>query len=135
MVVLCKRCGRVLKATRSIKLGYGPTCYNKIKNQENHVNLEEEVRFLKIEIKTLKKLLNELRVNQVISTEVSPIKRIRSEVRVQENDDRKCQMREVLLELKSRFQSCDGDIKNMLTPIQNETNMMETNQLALVETS
>jgi hypothetical protein len=135
MVVLCKRCGRVLKATRSIKLGYGPTCYNKIKNQENHVNLEEEVNFLKIEIKTLKKLLNELRVNQVISTEVSPIKRIRSEVRVQENDDRKCQMREVLLELKSRFQSCDGDIKNMLTPIQNETNMMETNQLALVETS
>jgi hypothetical protein len=135
MVVLCKRCGRVLKATKSIKLGYGPTCYKKIKNQENYVNLEEEVNFLKIEIKTLKKLLNELRFNQVISTEVSPIMRIRNEVRVQENDVKKCQMREVLLELKDKFQACDGNIKYLLKPIQNETIMMETNQLALVETT
>ncbi len=27
----CKKCGRELKSKNSIKLGYGPTCYRKIK--------------------------------------------------------------------------------------------------------
>ena len=138
MVVLCKRCGKVLKAARSVELGYGPTCYKKIKNQDNNINLEEEVKFLKIEIKTLKKLLNELRVNQVLPTEDSPIirieKRIENRVKDPVRDVKRHQMREVLQELKSTFQACNGNIKSLLTPILNETQIME-NQLALVESS
>ena len=135
MVVLCKRCGKVLKAARSVELGYGPTCYKKIKNQDNKINLEEEVKFLKIEIKTLKKLLNELRVNQVISSEVSPIVRIREEIEDPVRDIKRDHMKEVLRELKNRFQGCNGDIKSLLTPIRNDTNMIETNQFAYVESS
>jgi hypothetical protein len=135
MVVLCKRCGRVLKAARSIKLGYGPTCYKKVNTQANPINLEEEIRFLKIEIKTLKKLLNELRVPQVISTEGSPIVRIKNELKDPVRDVKKDHMKEVLRELKNRFQGCNGDIKTLLTPIRNQTNMIETNHFALVESS
>ena len=135
MVVLCKRCGKVLKAARSIKLGYGPTCYKLIKNQDNNFNLEEEVKFLKIEVKTLKKLLNELRVNQVISTEISPIVRIRNEIEDPMRAIKKDHMREVLKELKNSFQECNGDIKSLLTSIRNETNLIETNHLAYAESS
>jgi hypothetical protein len=135
MVVLCKRCGKVLKAARSIELGYGPTCYKIIKNQDNSINLEEEVKFLKIEIKTLKKLLNELRVNQVISSEDSPIIRIRDEIEDPRRDIKKDYMKEVLRELKDKFQGCNGDIKSLLTPIRNDTNMIGTNHFAYVESS
>ena len=135
MVVLCKRCGRVLKANKSIKLGYGPTCYKMIKNKDNNINLEEEVKFLKIEIKTLKKLLNELRVPQVISTKGPPIVRIRNELKDPVRDVKKDHMKEVLRELKDKFQGCDGDIKSLLTPIRNDTNMIQTNHFAFVESS
>ena len=135
MTVLCKRCGRVLKATKSIKLGYGPTCYKMIKNQDYNINLEEEVKFLKIEIKTLKKLLNELRLNQVLSTEGSPIVRIRNELENPLRDVKKDHMKEVLRELKNKFQGCNGDIKTLLTPIRNETYMLEINRFAFVESS
>ncbi|MFX1449125.1 MAG: DUF6011 domain-containing protein, partial [Promethearchaeota archaeon] len=47
MKVFCKRCGRELTSAKSIRLGYGPTCYKKITLQESlHENsnkIEEEL--------------------------------------------------------------------------------------------
>jgi hypothetical protein len=90
MVFLCKRCGRVLKSVKSIKLGYGPTCYRITKFHDTPVNIHEEIKFLKIN------------------------------------------MTEVIHELKSRFQSCNGDVRSLLKPIQIETHLIEKTQLAIV---
>ena len=47
----CKRCGRKLKNEESIKLGYGPHCYNKIKEQAEMRRLFriEKAEFIKDE--------------------------------------------------------------------------------------
>ena len=34
-LVRCKRCHRPLKTTQSMARGYGPTCYAKVKKQQN----------------------------------------------------------------------------------------------------
>jgi hypothetical protein len=132
MVFLCKRCGRVLKSIKSIKLGYGPTCYRIIKFHDNRVNIQEEIKFLKIEIKTLKKTVRELRTNKFTSYQSPPIERIKIEERSPERNINKGKMTEVIQELKSRFQNCNGDVRSLLKPIQIESNLSNESQLALV---
>ena len=131
MVVLCKRCGRPLRSAKSIKLGYGPTCYRLSKIQDNPFNIEQEITFLKIEIKTLKKLLRELKTVNLSSGQSPSIIRINRDYKRPEQDQSKGQMREVLQELKSCFQDCNGDVKRLLTPIPIEINIMDTSQLAV----
>ena len=135
MVVLCKRCGRPLRSAKSIKLGYGPTCYRLSKNQDNLINIEQEITFLKIELKTLKKLLRDLRSTSIIASQHSPtigITRIKCEENNLERDEHRGLMRDVLKELKNCFQECNGNIKSLLKPIQMETTITETSQLAYV---
>ncbi|MHA2282148.1 MAG: DUF6011 domain-containing protein [Promethearchaeota archaeon] len=132
MVFLCKRCGRVLKSAKSIKLGYGPTCYRISKFQDNPVNIREEIKFLKIEIKMLKKTFRELKVNEFASYQTPPIEKIKKQERSPKRDTNKVQMTEVIQELKSRFQNCNGDVKSLLKPIQIESNLIKTSQLAIV---
>ncbi|MFX1480241.1 MAG: DUF6011 domain-containing protein [Promethearchaeota archaeon] len=131
MVFLCKRCGRVLKSIKSIKLGYGPTCYRIIKFHDNHVNIHEEIKFLKIEINTLKKTLRELRINTSTSYQSLPIERIKIQETTPERNIHKRKMTEVIQELKSRFQNCNGDVKSLLKPIQIDTNLSAKSQLAI----
>jgi hypothetical protein len=147
MTVYCKRCGRALKAAKSIKLGYGPTCYRKKKLDESSLTLEEELKFLKIEIKMLKKIIRELKAH-VIDTNISnsniikannfipsqqiPIVRsIKEESRPKRNIG-KGDMREVIQELKACFQKCNGDVRSLLSSIQMERNRNSTSQLAIV---
>jgi len=132
MSFLCKRCGRVLKSAKSIKLGYGPTCYKIIKFHNNSINIQEEIKFLKIEIKTLKKAIRELKFNNFTTNQTSPIIKIRKEERSSERDINKGQMMEVIQELKCSFQNCNGDVKSLLKPIQVEPNLIETSKLAIV---
>ncbi len=132
MTVFCKRCGRVLKAARSIKLGYGPTCYNIIKFQESPINIEEEIKFLKIEINLVKRIIRELKTNKYTSYQTLPIIKIRKEEERPERDINRGQMTEVIQELKACFESCNGDVKSLLKPIQMETNLTGTSQLAMV---
>ena len=131
MVVLCKRCGRPLRSEKSIKLGYGPTCYRLSKTQDNPFNIKQEIEFLKIELKTLKKLLRELKTVNLSSGQSSPIIRINREEKRPEQNQSKGQMREVLQELKNCFQDCNGDVKMLLTPIATEINVLDTSQLAV----
>ena len=56
----CKRCGRVLKSPESIKRGYGKTCYRIVQFQETtksevKTEVNQEIAFLKLEIRTLKR--------------------------------------------------------------------------------
>ncbi|MFX1325365.1 MAG: DUF6011 domain-containing protein [Promethearchaeota archaeon] len=134
MIVLCKRCGRVLKSKKSIKLGYGPTCYriSKIHDNTNNFDILEEIKFLKMEIKMLKKLIRDLKTNNFTSNQSSPIIRIRKEHNNLEKNRNNSQMLEVILELKNLFQNCDGDVKSMLKPIQIEPNLLKTSQLAII---
>jgi hypothetical protein len=132
MVFLCKRCGRVLKSAKSIKLGYGPTCYRISKFHDDPVNVNEEIKFLKIEIKMLKKTLRELKVNEFSTYQTPIIERIKKQERSTETDTNKGQMTKVIQELKSRFQNCNGDVKNLLKPIPIETNLIEKSQVAIV---
>lgn len=133
MVVLCKRCGRVLKSNKSIKLGYGPTCYriSKIHDNTNNIDILEEIKFLKMEIKMLKKLIRDLKTNSFTCNQSSPILRIRKEQSDLEKDRNNNQMSEVIHELKNLFQNCDGDIRSLLKPIQIEPNLLKTSQLAI----
>ncbi|MFX0027078.1 MAG: DUF6011 domain-containing protein [Candidatus Hermodarchaeota archaeon] len=132
MTVFCKRCGRVLKAARSIELGYGPTCYKIIKFQENPINIEEEIKFLKIEINMVKRIIRELKTNKFTSYQTVPIIKIRKEEERPERDINRGQMIEVIQELKTCFKNCNGDVKSLLKPIQIETNLIGTSQLAIV---
>jgi hypothetical protein len=132
MVFLCKRCGRVLKSAKSIKLGYGPTCHRIVKFHDNSINIQEEIKFLKIEINTLKKVIRELKPNKIISYQASPIIKIRNEERNLERDINKGQMKEVIQELKNCFQNCNGDVKSLLKPIHIRPNFIKTSQLAIV---
>ncbi|MFX1406861.1 MAG: DUF6011 domain-containing protein [Promethearchaeota archaeon] len=132
MVFLCKRCGRVLKSPKSIKLGYGPTCYRIIKFHDNPLNIQEEIKFLKLEINMLKKALRELKSNNFTPNQDSPILRIRKEETGSERDVNKNQMKAVIQELKSQFQNCNGDVRSLLKPIQIESNLMKPSQVAVV---
>ncbi|MFX0038347.1 MAG: DUF6011 domain-containing protein [Promethearchaeota archaeon] len=132
MVSLCKRCGRVLKSVKSIKLGYGPTCYRIVKFHDNPINIQEEIKFLKIEINMLKKVIRELKPNKGIPYQTSPIIKIRNEETNLERDINKVQMKEVIQELKNCFQNCNGDVKSLLKPIHIGPNLIKTSQLAIV---
>ncbi|MFW9825343.1 MAG: DUF6011 domain-containing protein [Candidatus Thorarchaeota archaeon] len=134
MVILCKRCGRVLKSVKSIKLGFGPTCYRISKFHDNPVigNLHEEIKFLKIEIKMVKKILRELKANQFTSYQTPAIERIKKQDSSSERNTNKLQMTEVIQELKSRFQNCNGNVKSLLTPIPIENTLIEPSHLAIV---
>lgn len=121
-----------MKSARSIKLGYGPTCYRIKTLNENPVNIEEEIKFLKIEVKMVKKILKELRSSEFIPNQTSPIIKIKKDESLPERENNRGQMREVIQELKTCFQNCNGDVRNLLKPIQIETNLNETSHLAIV---
>jgi len=140
MTVFCKRCGRKLTSAKSIKLGYGPTCYRKItlqkSSQVNSNKIEEELKFLKIELKMVKKTLRELRANPIQSTGVrfsqsSPIVRIRREESRPERDVNKGRMTKVIQELKACFQNCNGDVRSLLKPAQMDTTLIGASQVAI----
>jgi hypothetical protein len=147
MTVYCKRCGRELKAAESIKLGYGPTCYRKKKLFKSSLTLEEELKFLKIEIKMLKRIIRELTVNitnaniiksniikdyNFIPSQQVPIVNIIKEESRPKRDTCKGDMREVIQELKVCFQKCNGDVRSILNPIQMDMHLIGSSQSAKV---
>ncbi len=132
MVFYCKLCGRILTSAKSIKLKYGPICYKKIQLNENHINIQDEINFLKIEIKMLKKVIRELKINDSLSNGIYQITKIRQDNKKYFKDKNTDQMLEVIQELKRGFQTCGGNVKNLLRPIQIEVNTIKTSEKATV---
>jgi hypothetical protein len=143
MTVYCKRCGRLLKAAKSINLGYGPTCYRKKELNKSSLTFEEELKFLKVEIKMLKRIIRELTVNitdvnliksniikanNFIPSQKTPIVPIIKEVSPPRINSGRGDMREVIQELKACFQNCNGDVRSILTPIQMDINFTGSSQ-------
>lgn len=65
MADFCLRCGRALKNKNSIKRGYGPGCYKKIKSKkvgENKVEIDNQER---IEVKGQIDILDELKQRKI----------------------------------------------------------------------
>jgi hypothetical protein len=118
----CLLCGRKLKAKKSIEREegpYGPTCYRIYKNmqkvQKNDINseilknIQEENKFLKMEITRIQMQLRTIKTNpgNFRSTE-DPIERIKREEKRPEQKLNEGSMIAVMGELKSIFDSMDN---------------------------
>ena len=113
----CKRCGRVLKSEQSIKLGYGATCYRIFKLQEANkpeVNpdMNQEIAFLKMEIKTLKRMIRNIHVKGI----AEPIERIKHDNQRPERTENEGNMSSVVKEMKKIFTK-DFNYHNILKSV------------------
>lgn len=100
----CKRCGRALKSIESVKRGYGATCYRIFKLQEKpepevKPEVNSEIAFLKLEIKTLKRMFRNIQIKGTIE----PIERIKRDDHRPERDSNKGNFAGVMTEMKSIF--------------------------------
>ena len=113
----CKRCGRKLSNKLSIERGYGAKCYKIIQFQETKPEIKpeinQEIAFLKCEIKTIKRMFKQIRTSGVI---VDPIERIRQDEQRPEREPNKCNMASVITELKERFSKIEN-VFDLLSPI------------------
>ena len=77
-IVRCKRCNAILKAEKSRKLGYGRTCYRIVQLQETNKpnpKINNEIAFLKMEIKQLKRMIRNIQVNGKTIESIESIKK------------------------------------------------------------
>lgn len=114
----CKKCGKKLTNPVSIERGYGNTCFRSIqlqKSNETEINSEvnQEIAFLKCEIKTLKRMIRNIQVNG-IKTET--IKRIKREEQRPERNTNKGNMVGLVEEMKIIF--TEGfNYRDILSPV------------------
>lgn len=113
-IVRCKRCNHVLKSTESIKRGYGRVCYRIVQLQEANkpeVKLEtnQEIAFLKCEIKTLKMMIRNIQVKGAIN----PIERIKRNRPEQKTDGNESNYGKVMIEMKDVFSKMKNGYKHL----------------------
>ncbi|MFX1374900.1 MAG: hypothetical protein ACFFA0_03730 [Promethearchaeota archaeon] len=117
----CKRYGKKLTNSESMERGYGRTCHRivqmqELKSQFNTPKINQEIAFLKCEIKTLKKMLKNIHINSN-NISIEPIERIRESHRPERNTNlNMVNMGCVVSELKELFSSVN-DIHQILKPI------------------
>ena len=118
-IVKCKRCGRKLTSEESIKRGYGMTCYRiiQLQNQETKPETNQELAFLKCEIKMLKRMFKQIKTSGVI---IDPIERIKQDNHRPERDANRGDMANVITEMKEIFNNIEN-IYDLLTPVAIET--------------
>lgn len=126
----CKRCGRILKNPESVKLGYGKTCYRIVQLQETiepevKPEVNQEIAFLKIEIKTLKRMFKQIQIKGTIE----PIERIKRDDHRPERDSNKGNFAGVMKEMKEMFSKIES-VYELLTPV-NGRNEIEAPPLIL----
>ena len=112
----CKRCNRILKNKESIERGYGVKCYkiiqlNNIEKLKPEIN--DEIAFLKCEIKTLKRMLRNIQIN---GGAINPIERIKQVEKRPEQNTNTGNMANVVSEMKVVFTE-DFNYHNVLSPI------------------
>ena len=107
----CQRCGRKLTNPKSIALGYGPKCYRMLQWDKPVVDTKDEITFLKMEVKMLKRQIKELKISGVkhdvaierIERDVIPISTLEGKLKVA-----------VSKELKSIFSDPDWKAKLLI---------------------
>lgn len=123
----CKRCGKELKSSKSIKLGYGKTCYRIITLQEIKEPIENTeildevistIKFLKCEINMMKIQMKSMKQNGIVNP-IDPIERIKQGEHRPERDLNIGNMAGVLKEFQELVSGV-SDIRQLLIPI--ETN-------------
>ena len=111
-VVLCRRCGRPLRAEESRRNKIGKRCARMEELEKANSSpgkIEDELAFLKIEIKMLKRQINALKLTGVKSTEA--IERIKQDIIPEASWEGKMKVA-IKKELKSIFS--DPDWKDKL---------------------
>jgi len=113
----CLRCGKKLTNEKSIKLGYGKTCYI-LHQHENNSNSNNEItntlNFLKCEINMIKNQLSQLK-NNGISQNI-PIERIKQSTNtIMSKDENK--MNDVIKEMKELFVSV-SNVRELLIHVE-----------------
>ena len=114
----CKRCGKELRSQESIKRGYGKTCYRivqlqEVKESEVKPKINQEIAFLKMEIKMLKRMMKQIKTNGV---KVESIERIKPEESRPERTENKNNMSGVITEMKEIFNE-NFNFRDYLKPI------------------
>jgi len=94
----CKRCNRELRSEKSIKLGYGETCYRIVNLKKPVLDIETEISFLRMEIKLLKTLIKS---NNIVG--YRPIERIKITKQDLGPSREKNKMSDVIKEMKALF--------------------------------
>lgn len=113
----CKRCGRKLISKESVERGYGRTCYRihlLQKEKQTATKVEDDVAFLKMEIKMLKNQIKTLKITGVKSTEA--IERIKKDHEEKEATDEDRLKGLICRELKSIFSDPDWRSKILHSP-------------------
>ena len=132
--VKCKRCNRRLTSKLSIERGYGDTCYRIIQLQKTELpkvksDFNQELAFIKCEIKTLKRMFRNIQTNGI---SINPIEKIKQDNLRTEKDLNKNNMTNVITELKNIMNSVEN-IHDILKPIEPRSSpeVLEVSQLVL----
>lgn len=110
--ILCKRCGRPLYNEKSRALGYGAKCYKIIQLQKNDAvpdDFKSDMDFMKMEIKFLKRQLNEIK-NRGFSN-VEAIERLKIETEKPEQEPNQINMFVIIKELKIKLDNSEPLLK------------------------
>lgn len=106
----CLRCGKKLTNLLSRERGFGRTCFSiKQLEDKNKVNEEVlgEINFLKCEIKMLKRLYNQIKLNGIKYPKEAALERIKREETVKIEDP-------LLREYRNAFEECISELKEVL---------------------
>ncbi len=120
----CKRCGKELRSAESIKRGMGKTCWRisqlqQVKQPEVKPEINQEIAFLKCEIKTLKRMIKNIQIN---GSRAKPIERIKFDRPEQKIGMNKSNFGSVLSEMKEMFNSVEN-VYDLLCPINARTSI------------
>lgn len=108
-IVRCKRCGHTLTSPESIKRGYGKTCARIVKLQEANKpevkpEVNQEIAFLKLEIKTLKRMFKQIQ----LKGSIEPIERIKRSRPEQKLNGNEANFGSVMKEMKEIFSNINN---------------------------
>ena len=114
MTFRCLRCNRILTSKESIKRKYGKTCFRIVNSQKPKQEINETVEFMKLELKMLKRQINELKIHGIKQSDT--IERLKQD-KIQVQTVEKVNFSNVMSELKDIFNKTNGNWKKILKPI------------------
>lgn len=108
----CKKCGRYITKSDYIEFGYNKKCYDIIHLQKNDVvpdDFKSDMNFMKMEIKFLKRQINEIK-NCGFSN-IEAIERLKKETKKPEQEPNQINMFIIIKELKIKLNNSEPLLK------------------------